>query len=104
MYNEYYYNTPDFNILKFNLTLDLVANYSTNDNYRYNKFAYNSPNNTVIINSNDIYQALSANVQVISSSFTESNGNRTYNYNTELSIDAGLNETYNTFSLYGDLS
>ena len=100
MYNEYYYNTKDFKDLKFNLILDLAVKYKSTQAYSYHKFKYESPYNDLISNTDEVYKLLSAQVQVVSSTFKENDEKkRTYDYNTQISIDAGLNATYNTFSL-----
>ena len=95
MYNQYYYNTTDFDVLKFNLTLDLQAKYSSNEYYKYNKFTYSPYYQDIINNGDELYKALSANVQVISSA----KQNEEYKNNLQVSLSPGLQQDFNTFSL-----
>lgn len=84
MFNQYYYNVKDFKDNQFELTLDLnvdyIANYSSNIIKQYQ----NSNKSTEISQSN-----LGANIQ---------NLNGKINYK----INLGLQNSWNTFNLYGD--
>ena len=67
MYNQYYHNTIDFDVLPLTLTLDVLPQYSTTSQYFYGTFNYSSTNSKVMEKASDIYQYLSANVQVVTS-------------------------------------
>ena len=73
MYNEYYYNTSDFDSLPLNLTLDIAIDYST-DNYKNEQKQFTQEGD------------VAATVQQICTDIN-------------IKANAGLLETYNTFSL-----
>ena len=68
IYNQYYHNTIDFEVLPLELTLDVYPQYSTTPKYFYDKFSYISDNTKVLDSGDDIYQYLSGNVQIVTSS------------------------------------
>jgi hypothetical protein len=62
MFNQYYHNVTDFDILKLELTLDVVPNYELTSYYYHGSVAYESPNSESVTGSGDLYEYLSANV------------------------------------------
>lgn len=85
MFNQYYYNVKDFKDNQFELTLDLNVDYTANYSPNVIKQYQNSSKSTEISQSN-----LGANIQ---------NLNGQINYK----INLGLQNSWNTFSLYGDI-
>ncbi len=84
MFNQYYYNVSDFKDNKFELQLDLSADYSTTA-----KLAPNAKSENSTYDSKDEYKNLGVITQ-------------TYDGTIKSQIHVGLENTYNTFSLYGD--
>lgn len=82
MFNQYYYNVKDFKDNQFELTLDIGAQYYAN--FKSQKI-YNYENSPK--ESNNLYEGLGLNLEYIN------NGRINY------SVNLGLQETYNSFSL-----
>lgn len=95
LFNEYYHNTSDFNILPFKLNLDCFTHLYTAKNYKIENYHYQSPHINGEINSENIYKSLSANIQTI-------NIDGKSNNNIKLALTPGLANTYNTFNLNKD--
>ena len=85
MFNQYYYNVSDFKDNKFELQLDLSADYSTTA-----KLSPDTKSENSIYDSENEYK----NLGVITQS---------YDGDIKSEINIGLTNTYNTFSLYGDI-
>lgn len=85
MFNQYYYNVKDFKDNQFELQLDLNVDYEAEYSPNIRKQYQNSDKSTEISYSN-----LGANIQ---------NLNGKINYK----INLGLQNGWNTFSLYGDI-
>lgn len=85
MFNQYYYNVKDFKDNQFELQLDLNVDYMADYTPNIVKQYQNSTKSTEISQSN-----LGANIQ---------NLNGKINYK----INLGLQNSWNTFSLYGDI-
>lgn len=92
LFNEYYHNTSDFNILPFKLNLDCFTHLYTAKNYEIKNYQYQSPHISDEINSDNIHESLSANIQAI-------NIDGLSNDNIKLALTPGLANTYNTFNL-----
>ncbi len=92
LFNEYYHNTSDFNILPFKLNLDCFTHLYTAKNYKIKNYQYQSPHISDEINSDNIHESLSANIQAI-------NIDGLSNDNIKLALTPGLANTYNTFNL-----
>ena len=99
MYNQYYYNTQDFDELKFNLTLDLQANYSSTSSYVYVKDKYGPSTINVTRDAGELYKGLSTTYQIITSKKISYGGNNIFDDNLQVTLSPGLNEDFNTFSL-----
>ena len=84
MFNQYYYNVSDFKDNKFELQLDLSADYSTTA-----ELAPPAKSENSAYDSKDEYKNLGVITQ-------------TYDGTIKSQIHVGLENTYNTFSLYGD--
>lgn len=84
MFNQYYYNVSDFKDNKFELQLDISADYSTTAKLEPNAKSENS-----IYDSENEYKNLGVITQ-------------TYDGTIKSQLHVGLENTYNTFSLYGD--
>lgn len=84
MFNQYYYNVSDFKDNKFELQLDLSADYSTTA-----KLAPDVKSENSAYDSENEYKNLGVITQ-------------TYDGTIKSQIHVGLENTYNTFSLYGD--
>lgn len=82
MFNQYYYNVKDFKDNQFELTLDIGAQYYAN--FKSQKI-YNYQNSPKV--SDNLYEGLGLNLEYIN------NGRINY------SVNLGLQETYNSFSL-----
>lgn len=82
MFNQYYYNVKDFKDNQFELTLDIGAQYYAN--FKSQKI-YNYENSPKV--SDNLYEGLGLNLEYIN------NGRINY------SVNLGLQETYNSFSL-----
>ena len=64
MFNEYYYNTNDFDTLKFELTLESNTIFSTNpETYIWKIKEINNLGESIGVN--DFYKTYSANIQYI---------------------------------------
>ena len=84
MFNQYYYSVSDFKDNKFELQLDLSADYSTTAELSSGTKSENS-----IYDSENEYKNLGVITQI-------------YDGTIKSQIHVGLENTYNTFSLYGD--
>lgn len=85
IFNNHYYDTPNFDDLPFNLILDCVVNYTSSDTYNYKNVNYKTPN--IAYNADEEkYKYLNANVQYISG-----------NNNIKYFMNCGLTNAYNTF-------
>lgn len=82
MFNQYYYNVKDFKDNQFELSLDAEAQYYSDWS---SKKVYNYENNPKV--SNKLYEGLGLNLEYIN------NGKINY------SVNLGLQDTYNSFSL-----
>lgn len=82
MFNQYYYNVKDFKDNQFELTLDIGAQYYANFKTK-DITGYEGPQN----NTSDIFKGLGLNLNYIN------NGEIQY------TVDLGLQNTYNSFSL-----
>lgn len=82
MFNQYYYNVKDFKDNQFELTLDIGAQYYANFKIK-NFTGYEGPQN----DTTDIFKGLGLNLNYIN------NGEIQY------TVDLGLQNTYNSFSL-----
>ena len=90
MFNDYYYNTNDFNTLKFELTLDSKTIFSTNpETYIWKTQKINNLGED--FSNNSFYKTYSANVQYIG---------RDKEPNLYLYVSAGLQNDYGCFNLY----
>ena len=84
MFNQYYYNVSDFKNNKFELQLDLSADYSITA-----ELAQPTKSENSIYDSENEYKNLGVITQ-------------TYDGTIKSQLHVGLENTYNTFSLYGD--
>lgn len=82
MFNQYYYNVKDFKDNQFELTLDIGAQYYANFKTK-DITGYEGPKN----NTSDVFKGLGLNLSYIN------NGEIQY------TVDLGLQNTYNSFSL-----
>ena len=82
MFNQYYYNVKDFKDNQFELTLDIGAQYYANFKIK-NFTGYEGPQN----DTTDVFKGLGLNLNYIN------NGEIQY------TVDLGLQNTYNSFSL-----
>ena len=82
MFNQYYYNVKDFKDNQFELTLDIGAQYYANFKTK-DITGYEGPQN----DTSDVFKGLGLNLEYIN------NGRINY------SVNLGLQETYNSFSL-----
>ena len=87
MFNQYYYNVKDFKDNQFELTLDIGAQYYANFKTK-DITGYEGPQN----NTSDVFKGLGLNLSYIN------NGEIQY------TVDLGLQNTYNSFSLKEDSS
>lgn len=87
MFNQYYYNVKDFKNNQFELTLDIGAQYYANFKTK-NITGYEGPQSE----SSDVFKGLGLNLSYVN------NGEIQY------TVDLGLQNTYNSFSLKGDSS
>ena len=87
MFNQYYYNVKDFKDNQFELTLDIGAQYYANFRTK-NITGYEGPQSE----SSDVFKGLGLNLSYVN------NGEIQY------TVDLGLQNTYNSFSLKGDSS
>ena len=85
MFNQYYYNVKDFKDNQFELSLDAEAQYYSDWS---SKKVYNYENSPKV--SNKLYEGLGLNLEYIN------NGKINY------SVNLGLQDTYNSFSLNKD--
>lgn len=83
MFNQYYYNVSDFKDNKFELQLDISADYSIKANLHSTK------DDQTTFETQNNYEKLGVITQ-------------TYDGTITSQIHVGLENTYNTFSLYGD--
>ena len=94
MFNEYYYNTKDFDDLQFELILDSKALFETNSK----KYIWNTKeimNLSENFDNNQQYKTYSANVQYIGESMADDN--------IFMYIQGGLKNDYNCFNLINSL-
>ena len=90
MFNEYYYNTRDFNTLNFELVLDSKALFATNPSkYIWQQQEINNLGNE--FGDTDHYKTYSANIQHIGRNIGEDN--------IKMYIQAGLQNNYGCFNL-----
>ena len=82
MFNQYYYNVKDFKDNQFELTLDIGAQYYANFKTK-NITGYEGPQN----DTSDVFKGLGLNLSYVN------NGEIQY------TVDLGLQNTYNSFSL-----
>lgn len=87
MFNQYYYNVKDFKDNQFELTLDIGAQYYANFKTK-DITGYEGPQN----NTSDVFKGLGLNLSYVN------NGEIQY------TVDLGLQNTYNSFSLKEDSS
>ena len=92
MYNEYYYNTEDFNSLKFELVLNSEAIFATvPQSYIWKTKEINNLNEP--FDNQDYYKTYSANIQYIGEN---------KEHNIDMFLRAGLQNDYGCFNLYND--
>lgn len=91
MYNEYYYQVNDFDVLKFKLDLNANLLFEANSNYKWESVELNNLGNSIENGENrEYYKSYSANVQYIGQ-----NGE----LNLNMYIQAGLQNDYGCFNL-----
>lgn len=91
MYNEYYYQVDDFDVLKFKLDLNANLLFEANSDYKWKSTELNNLGNSIENGENiEYYHSYSANVQHIGQ-----NGEK----NLNMYIQAGLQDDYGCFNL-----
>lgn len=94
MYNEYYYQVDDFDVLKFKLDLNANLLFEANSEYKWKSTELNNLGNSIENGENiEYYRSYSANVQHIGQ-----NGEQ----NLNMYIQAGLQNDYGCFNLLKD--
>ena len=68
MFNKYYHQVTDYQVIPLDLTLDVGVTYEATDDYFYKVFPYKAPESESLKQGSDIYKYLSAGVQVVTSS------------------------------------
>jgi hypothetical protein len=68
MFNRYYHQVTDYQVIPLDLTLDVGVTYEATDDYFYKAFPYKAPESESLKQGADIYKYLSAGVQVVTSS------------------------------------
>lgn len=98
MFNDYYYDTNDFNDLQFSLNLDGQSIFD-GSNFKMDQVKYQSPNlNNIKISDNETDSSLSAIVQYVNLN-NDTSKNKD---NFTLNVIGGLQKDYNTFNLNQD--
>ena len=87
MYNEYYYQVDDFDILKFQLDLDINAIFEASDSYQWQETTINNLDNNI---DDGCYKSYSSNVQYIG---------HNKDGNVNLYTSPGLQNDYGCFNL-----
>ena len=91
MYNEYYYQVDDFDVLKFKLDLNANLLFEANSKYKWESVELNNLGNS--IENGEYHNSYSANVQYIGQHGEE---------NLNMYIQAGLQNDYGCFNLLKD--
>ena len=84
LYNERYFDTDDYDVLPFQLTLDVTPQYNQGDDYNYKSFDYSPDTNSLVKADN-----LSSTVQSITGTL-------------QLQVYPSIQNQYNTFMLTND--
>jgi len=93
MFNDYYYNTTDYNELQFKLNLNCFTHLYPSDNYKVNQYHYHPTEIKESVSQTDIYKTLSANIQHINID------GKSGENNIKLSLTPGLLNNHNMFNL-----
>ena len=90
MFNEYYYNTQDFNTLQLELNMDLSVSYSSNENYNQ-------------INTENLFTTNDLDTENFGNNFGTIKQEISGTDNINVDIQLGLQETFNTFTLQEEI-